>query len=265
MSTYFKAVREDGTSFFDLSFRWLPEGHSSGDPIPENWTVRHPSSLALPADDVARKASDYLSVSVSATECTGMKWPCRLLQVEPASEAIGATPGLPSKRVAVSFRVVKELPATEALGPQGAEVAALIEAVRGLTAGEVNVLGAALDVAWGCASLAARDAARDAAWRAARDAAWRAAWDAARDAARDAAQDAAWAAAWGCVSLAARDAVEALIVRDLISREHYDALTSPVRSFIRIHPEDGTSTDTRTHSQASGLPTRSARSCASAN
>lgn len=58
------------------------------------------------------------------------------------------------------------------------------------------------------------------------------------DAARDAARDAAWAAAWA----AARDAAwaaEALVVRDLISAEHYDVLTSPWRSVMGpIHPDD---------------------------
>ena len=60
----------------------------------------------------------------------------------------------------------------------------------------------------------------------ARDAAWAAAWAAATAAARDAARDAAWAAA-------------GLVVRDLISTEHYDELTRVVRTTLGpIHPDD---------------------------
>ena len=62
-----------------------------------------------------------------------------------------------------------------------------------------------------------------AAWCAAGSAAWSAAWDAAWSAARD--------ATW--------DAARALVVRDLISAEHYDTLTAPWRTSIGpIHPED---------------------------
>ena len=53
-------------------------------------------------------------------------------------------------------------------------------------------------------------------------AAWDAAWDAAR------------AAAWGAACAAA-----GLVVRDLISTEHYDALTRTVRTVLGpIHPDD---------------------------
>ena len=58
-----------------------------------------------------------------------------------------------------------------------------------------------------------------------------AAWDAARDAAWDAARDAAAAAA---------AAAAALVVRDLISTEHYVELTRVMRvSGFVVHPDDG--------------------------
>ena len=232
MSTYYKAVRPEGTSFHDPSFRWLPE---SG-PV-EGHTVTHPT-----ASVVGEEASHYLSVSVSPTDCTGMGWPCRLLGVEPIEghEVTAPAPdGLPSKRAAVAWRVIRELPASGVFGPQGEHVAALIERASHLTGDEARKLNAAWDAARGAARGAAwdaaRGAARGAAWDAARGAAWDAAWGAARDAGWDAARDAGWDAAWG----AARDAAAALMVRDLISTAHYDTLTRPWASVIgKAHPDD---------------------------
>ena len=187
MSTYYKAVRPEGTSFHDPSFRWLPE---SG-PV-EGHTVTHPT-----ASVVGEEASHYLSVSVSPTDCTGMGWPCRLLGVEPIEghEVTAPAPdGLPSKRAAVAWRVIRELPASGVFGPQGEHVAALIERASHLTGDEARKLNAA----------------------------WDAAWDAARGAARGAAWEAAWGAAW--------DAAWALVVRDLVSTEQFDVLTAPMRA-----------------------------------
>ena len=148
--------------------------------------VRHPA----PGTEDAR---GYLSVSVSPTDCTGMKWPCRLFEVEPVEDFLvwEPTPSLPAKRASHAWRVVRELPAHEALGPNGVEVAAFLELLPTLTRTQ---------------------------WSAARDAAWDAAWVAACDAARVAARDAAWDAAW------------ALVVRDLISTDHFDVLTAPMRA-----------------------------------
>jgi len=222
MPTYFKAVHPDGSSFHDRRFRWLPE---SG-PIAGH-VVTHPTATTVGGD-----SSQYLSVSVSPTDCTGMQWPCRLLEVEPVDGHEVTTPrpeGLPSKRAAVAWRVVRELPATDALGPNGVHVAALLERAGRLTYDESRRLDSAWAAAWGAwdaAWDAAWDSAWAAAWTAARDAAWDAAWDAARDAARGA-RDAAW------------DAAGALVVRDLISTEHYDTLTRPWASVIgKVHPDD---------------------------
>ena len=254
MTTYYKAVHPDGGSFFNASFRWLPKGWKSGDPIPEGWTVGHPNYQQ------ARGAANYLSVSVTPTDCTGMRWPCVLLEVEPLGEVTTPEPeDLPSKRAGAAFRVVRELPATDALGPQGVHVAALIERSRQLTADDAQKMIAAkhaaryasMEAAW--KADAARDTAMEAAWKAgtARDAAMEAtvtdAVFAARDAARIAARAASWeavmgtgwAAAWDATVTAAADATRALIVRDLLAREHYDTLTRPWRTIIGpIHPHD---------------------------
>ena len=213
MSVYYKAVRLDGTSFHDPAFRWVPE---SG-PV-EGHVVRH--RLAEKPRVKGSGADRYLSVSVEPADCTGMSWPCRLLVVEPVDGFPVATPQqavLPNKRAARAWRVVREVDATHALGPQGREVAALIERAQSLTTEERDKLAGA------------RAAARRADAR-------RAAWVATLAAARDA----AWAAARVATLAAARDAAAAMVVRDLISREHYDALTLPWRTTIgSLHSDDG--------------------------
>ena len=221
MSVYYKAVNLVGTSFHDPAFRWVPE---SG-PV-EGHVVRH--RLARTQRVPKRSEPDrYLSVSSEPADCTGMRWPCRLLEVEPVDGYPVVTPEqiiLPNKRAARAWRVVREVDATHALGPQGREVAALIERGAALTAGEARQL--------------------EAAWAAAMDAASPAAWSAARGAARGGALTAALAAALGAgrgAALAvALAAALGLVVRDRISREHYDTLTLPWRTTVgRIHPGDG--------------------------
>ena len=244
MTTYYKAVRPDGTSFWDPEFRWVPE---SG-PV-EGIVVEHPNP------DLGGDASGYLSVSTAPADCIGMQWPCRLLEVEPVDGAPVHTSDradLPNKRTASAWRVVRELPAHLALGPQGEHVSALLARVWGLAVDELRRLAARY-----VAGVAARDAAwyvaRRAAWDAAEDA-WDATWDAARGAARGAARRAAGGAAqraagdaaedaWDAARRAARgvagDAAEALTVRDLISTEHYDTLTRVWREVVGpIHPDD---------------------------
>jgi hypothetical protein len=128
-------------------------------------------------------------------------------------------------------KVVRELPAWQALGPNGEAVAAHIEQCKTITPEQARQL----DAAW----FAARDAARNAI--AAGFAAWyaaSAAWPAARDAARNAiaAQVAAWPAAY-----AAWDAAFVLVVRDLITPEQFDRLYGPWASVMgpsRTEPEN---------------------------
>ena len=234
MTRYYKAVRPDGTDFHTGTVRWAPPVGHEGE-----WIVRHPTATV-----VGDGPGQYLSVATVPTDCTGMSWPCRLLLVEPVGFVTTPEPeGMPNKRAGVAFRVVEELDEHHALGPQGGYVAALIERVRVLSTAECERLAAA----WCAAGSAAWSAAWDAAWSAARDAEWDAAWDAAWSAARDAtwdaagsaARDAAWDAAWSAARDATWDAARALVVRDLISAEHYDTLTAPWRTSIGpIHPED---------------------------
>ena len=187
--TYFKAVRMDGTDFHTGIVRWLPP---VGEPLPEGGLiVRHPTATTPSFGD---DAADYLSVSTEPANCTSMQWPCRLARLE-ATDAAVWTPdatALPDKRAAVVWLVTAEVDAWQALGPQGREVAAIIDRARMLTADELRQ--------------------------------WVAAWGAARDAARDA----AWDAARG----AARGAALATLVRDLITPKQYDLLIAPWRTVI---------------------------------
>ena len=117
------------------------------------------------------------------------------------------SPSLPSKRASHAWRVVRELPAYEALGPNGVEVAAFLALLPTLTRTQ-------WDTAW------------DAAWAVTRFAAWVATWDATRDAAWAAIRDATRFATW----FVALDAALALLVRDLITTTQFDALTAPMRA-----------------------------------
>lgn len=194
--TYYKAIRPDGTDFYTGTVQWAPE---SGDIPTEGIVVAHPTSTAWEKDH-----STHLCASAAPADCAGFDWPCRLLALEPVSE-VHRHAG--SKRSALSWRVVRELPAVEALGPQGAAVVALVDGLGRLDAAEIAALVAAELATWDAARAAARAAARDAA----REAAWYAAWYATR---------------------AARDAAAALVAWDLITPGYRDILTAPIRTAL---------------------------------
>lgn len=191
---YYKAVRPDGRDFHSGTIDYAA-ALASGE------VVRHPAPVIVPLD-----ASTYLSVSVAPADCTGMEWPCRLLRVEPVGDVV-TCPDIPSKRAVSALRVVEELPAWMALGPNGEAVARLLDRMTTVTTDEWRRLTAAWAAAW-------------AAW----DAAWDATKAAARAAARDAARTAAREAAW--------EAALALVVRDHIAPSQYDLLVGPWESVM---------------------------------
>ena len=176
---YYKATRQDGRDFYSGTIDY-------GAALLSGEVIRHP------AKKVRNQPETYLSVSVSPTDCTGFSWPCRLFRVEPVGPVMTNLDASPNKRALSALRVVEELPAWQALGPQGEAMVAIIERCRTLTADEIKRLAAA------------RAAARAAAWNAARDAAWH----------------------------AARDAAWAYLVRDLISGDQFQALAGPWLSVI---------------------------------
>lgn len=228
MTVFFKSTRPDGTDFYSGSVDYAA-ALTSGEPLPE-----------LSGDAMEFPGPGWYHLATVPTECVGMSWPCRLFEVEPVGDVfmdIGLLHNTahPHKIGARSVRVLREIEAHRVFGPQGEQVAALIERCRTLSAAEFD----RLDAAWDAARYAAWDAARDAARYAARgDAAWDAAWAAARYAAWYAAQYAGWGAGWA--------AAEALLCRDLIGQapcwdqDAYDLLTGPWRDVIGpIHPDDG--------------------------
>ena len=209
MSTYYKATQIDGTDFHTGTVDYA--GHlESGKPLKRKPALAEYRTCS----DTVYHASDTPSETL-----IGEEWPCRLFEVTGSPVAAED-----HKHGFRSLRVVKELPAWMALGPNGQEVVALVERCKSLTRTEID----ALHAAWGAARHAALYAARDAAWDAARRAAWGAARHAALYAARDAALYAARRAAWD----AAWDAVSALVVRDLITPEQFDLLYGPWASVI---------------------------------
>ena len=204
--TYYKATRIDGTSFQDGT---------------TTWTVGKITRLPKSEQRTTLCEAGVLHASTEPGESlVGGSWPCRLFEVEPVGELITEAEH-PYKVGAHAWRVVREIEAWRALGPNGEAVAALIERAGHLTLDEAGRLA---DAAWSAAGDAAWAAAADAAWDAARSAAWSAAWNAARYAARRAARSAARNAAW--------DAALALVVRDLISQKQFQVLYGPWASVM---------------------------------
>ena len=216
MTVFYKATRSDGTDFYTGLVNYAA-ALASGEPLPEL-----PGGGEFPGEG-------WYHLATVPTECVGMSWPCRLFEVEPVG-SVHTDTDHPHKIGTTSVRVLREVDAHLALGPQGEQVAALIGRCRSLTGDDLDRLDAA--------RVAARIAVRIAAWGAARDAAW--------GAARDAALDAAWDFAWASARVAALDAALGLLCRDLIGRhpgwdqDAYDLLTGPWRDVIGpIHPDDG--------------------------
>jgi hypothetical protein len=203
MSTYYKATRLDGTDFYSGKVDYAAALASD-----ERVWVQMPAGnypLRLCGPGVLHAAT------VPAESLVGGSWPCHLFAVKGRPLALDYD-NHPHKRGFASLRVVEELPAWQALGPNGQEVVALIERARQMTPSDREE--------WAAAENAIRGAIRGAAW----GAAWDAAWDAAENAARAAARAAAWTAAENAAGAAAGDAAWALVIRDLITDEQYQAL-----------------------------------------
>lgn len=143
--TYYKCVRPDGRDFHTGTIDYAA-ALASGE------TIKHPA-----AEMVRDDPATHLSVSIHATNCTGMRWPCRLFRVEPVGPVLVNA----SKRACHALRVIEELPAHMALGPQGEQVAALIERAGRLTADEIERLAASRAASWAASRAAIALLARD--------------------------------------------------------------------------------------------------------
>ena len=220
MSTYFKAVRPDGTDFRTGTIDYAAA--LGGEPV----------TLPVVPDPECCTSNVLHASTVPAETLLGGSWPCRLFEVTGTPVAEEG-----QKRGFFSLVVVREVDAHQALGPQGEQVAALIGRVGKLTVGEAEKLVATREAALDSAREAALASAREAAWDAARVAAMVAAWAAARGAAMAAAWEPAREASRGAAWVAAL----ALVVRDLISKEQYNLLTGPWAQVIGpAHPDDPT-------------------------
>ena len=143
--TYWKATRPDGTDFHTGSVDYAAA--LSGEPLP-----------VLPGTGEFPGPGWYHLATVP-TDCVGMKWPCRLFEVEPADDLGDERPRDWDKVGATSVRVLREVPAHMALGPQGEHVAALIDRASKIDQGDISNLAAAGAAAWEAAREAARVAA----------------------------------------------------------------------------------------------------------
>jgi hypothetical protein len=115
-------------------------------------------------------------------------------------------------------------------GPQTAEIEAIIERLRAATLEQVKALGEARHGAqnetWGEAWNAARIKVCDEEWSRACEAAHEAVFEAARD-------NKEWSGAW----YGARDAIMAIMVRDLITPNQFDLLYAPWAWVIDEKPQ----------------------------
>lgn len=133
--TYYKATKPDGTSFYDSAYNW-----KVGRITRLEGAKR--SELCAPGILHASKAPGESLV--------GGSWPCRLFVVEPRDKVIESTRHQ-HKVGAHAWKVVEELPAWQALGPNGDEVVKIINRAKTLTHDEVWRLRAAWDAARGAA------------------------------------------------------------------------------------------------------------------
>ena len=142
--TYYKATRPDGKSFHDGT---------------TTWTVGKITRLPKSEQRTTLCEAGVLHASTEPGESlVGGSWPCRLFEVEPVGELITEAEH-PYKVGAHAWRVVREIEAWRALGPNGEAVAALIERARTITVEQAERLRAAWGAAWGAAWDAARNAA----------------------------------------------------------------------------------------------------------
>jgi hypothetical protein len=215
---FYKAVRDDLTSFHDPEFQYRVGGtHRPSTKNPGGgWDVC--TEYVLHASPTPPQACRYA------------RWPWRILKVtgKPVVESH-------DKSGFRQLKVIGEIDVAESFGPHGSSVLAVLRRAELLTADEARELAAARDLA--AAWVAAVAAAGDAAGGAAGDAAWVAALAAAGAAAGDAAGDAAWVAAGAAALAAAWDAARAAASQHLIgqhgfTQQHFDILTGPWRSII---------------------------------
>ena len=127
MPSYWKCTRPDGTDFQTGTIDYAAALASGA-------VIRHPATR------IRNEPATYLSVSVEPADCTGFAWPCRLFRVESVGRVMANLDASKHKRALTALRVVEELPAHMALGPNGEQVAAFIGRCRTLTPEQYAIL-----------------------------------------------------------------------------------------------------------------------------
>lgn len=108
MTTYYKAVREDGYDFATGTIKYEV-----------GKTIKHPAPHK-------RDASGYLSVTVDPTDIPGGSWPLRMLEVK-ARWAWKDGGSYKNKRCTHKIKVLREVDASQYFGVNGAVVVEMIE------------------------------------------------------------------------------------------------------------------------------------------
>lgn len=221
------------------AFSASKEGSAHG---PATWWPQgsHTAHLA------ARSHGFQCAASEPGEVLAGGRWPCRLFVVEPCGEVLTVSSVLHID-ACTRWRILAEIPAWQALGPNGQDVAALLDQARALTFEQAKQIAATArtlrrareeEMGPGDGELSVYGAELLAAIMSARDAAI----TLTRHGALTAAHDAAWAAVtaaavaadvtvhtrrtWYLARSATMDAARALVVADLLPSEALTALTS---------------------------------------
>lgn len=108
MTTYYKAVREDGYDFATQTIKYEV-----------GKTIKHP-------DPHKRDASGYLSVTVDPTDIPGGSWPLRMFEVKARRTWRAGGGSYKNKRCTHKLTVTREIDAHEYFGVNGAIVAEMI-------------------------------------------------------------------------------------------------------------------------------------------
>jgi hypothetical protein len=226
--TYYKATRADGKDFHTGTIDYaaaLRDGTVLIHTPHAHTTARLKYAAVKYGDNEAliRKsdAGFYFSIATTPTDCTGMEYPHRLFEVEPVDEPWVPNPtDLPNKRACRRLRVLREIDASQALGPQHQQIKDFWAQTRALTLRENRALADAygkvfMNDSYGGAS--------DRMHRQVRKSGRNAAADLAASEAENHVRG-----SWGLVGHVAR----ALTVRDLLDPEDYRRITQPWREVM---------------------------------
>lgn len=219
-TTYYKAVRPDGTDFQTRSIDYVAAIGKDPVTVPVTESPRCGTSAVLHA------AID----PVTTLHGSGLdRWPCRLLEVDGEPVARRGR-----RRGFFSLRVIREIDAHLALGPHGEEIAAIIERAASLTPHEISALDATSAADRDTSSLIKERLMVNILGKS-RETIWNAVASAIFNISRDIKDPKATRIIQDVVG----NTVIALIVRDTIMVKNYDILTTPWRKTIgKIHPDD---------------------------